>query len=749
MNQRPTALLVVMGGLLLLRVAALAQFPEPTYGWNLGNTLEPPGGEGAWAPPATQQLINSVAAAGFNTIRIPVAWDSHANQTTYQIDPAWLARVKQVVDWCYAANLTVVVNCHWDGGWLDSKLDGNIDADVNAKMQSYWTQIANTFVNYDAKLLFAGANEPPADTAGKMSELMTYYQTFVDAVRATGGQNTNRWLVLSGPSTNIDLTYSLMNTLPNDPTPGRFVIEVHEYSPYQFTIMPEDASWGKLFYFWGTGYHHSTRLDRNATWGEEDYIISQYEKMRAKFTSKGIPVLLGEFGSSRRIEYPDLTGADYDLHLASRTYWNKVIVELANARGLRPVYWDAGWAGKNGGAIFDRLTASIIDQAGVTSLTGGPASPPPGFTLTIPTAPSSLSVAAASSAWIRLTWTDNSSNEGYLEIQRATDSSFTDGLVTTHVAAGTTTYLATALTPSTTYHFRVRATNGAGSSAQSNTFETATLPLTLTPSAYLAAIAARAEVSGGENVLIAGFAVEGTGKKSFLARAVGPALAAYGVAQPLAAPVLRVFSHTGQEIASNTGWSTAPDAVQLPGLASQVGAFELFSGSADSALILELDPGLYTLHASATGNASGVALAELYALDAQSSPFALSSRAQVRHGENILIGGVAIAGSSPQRLLLRAVGPALAAQGVEQPLADPVLEVVRNGAMIYTNDDWETGNDPAVISAAIAATGTVPFVAGSKDAAIVVDLSPGPYTVLVRGKGSAEGVALVEIYTLR
>ncbi len=266
--------------------------------------------------------------------------------------------------------------------------------------------------------------------------------------------------------------------------------------------------------------------------------------------------------------------------------------------------------------------------------------------------------------------------------------------------------------------------------------------------ARLAAIASRAEVSGGENVLIAGFVVEGSGKKRFLARAVGPALAAQGVNQPLAAPVLRVFSSTGTEIATNAGWQNAPNANELPALAQQVGAFALAPGSADSALALELDPGLYTLHASATGSASGVALAELYALNEQSSPIALSSRARVRPGENILIGGVAISGDAPQRVLFRAVGPALAAQGVAQPLADPVLEVVRNGTALHTNDDWESGNNASDLAAAFAATGTAPFAAGSKDSALLVNLDPGAYTVLVRGKDSAEGVALVEIYAV-
>src|SRR6185369_13344492 len=98
MKKRMVTLIMTLAALLMLPLAGLAQLPSPTYGWNLGNTLEPPSGEGTWGPAATQNLINGVANAGFNTVRLPVAWDSHANPSTHVIDPAWLARVKQVVD---------------------------------------------------------------------------------------------------------------------------------------------------------------------------------------------------------------------------------------------------------------------------------------------------------------------------------------------------------------------------------------------------------------------------------------------------------------------------------------------------------------------------------------------------------------------------------------------------------------------------------------------------------------------------
>jgi endoglucanase len=366
-----------LASLLILPLAALAQLPTPTYGWNLGNTLEPPSGEGTWGPAATQNLINAVADAGFNTVRLPVAWDSHANQSTLQIDPAWMARVKQVVDWCYARNLYVVLNIHWDGGWLDNNIGNSPNATVTQKMNSYWTQIANTFRGYDHRLIFAGANEPPAETAAQVATLMNYYQTFVNAVRATGGNNANRWLVIQGPATNIDRTYDMMNTLPSDSASGRLMVEVHHY-PYQWSLMTQDESWGKMFYFWGQGYHSTTMLDRNSTWGEETYTDEQFQKMATKFVNNGVPVIIGEWGAAKRTGYPDLTGTELNRHLASRTYFSKYVTDKANALGLKPIWWDAGGTGSNTMWLFDRSTAAMIDSDNVRALTGGAALPPPG-----------------------------------------------------------------------------------------------------------------------------------------------------------------------------------------------------------------------------------------------------------------------------------------------------------------------------------------------------------------------------------
>jgi len=376
MNRHHPILTITLASVLLAPLAALAQLRTPTYGWNLGNTLEAPTGEGTWAPKTTRELIDAVADAGFNTVRLPVAWNSHADPVTYQINPAWMARIEQVVEWCFARDLVVILNSHWDSGWIENKITDTVDPTIDARMKAYWTQIANTFKDYDSRLLFAGANEPAVKTAGQMATLLAYYQTFVDAVRDTGGNNTDRWLVVQGPETDIQRTYDLMHALPSDPTPRRMIVEVHYYDPYPFALMKADADWGPVTYFWGRDYHHPTWTERNCTQGEEAWVEAKFQLMHDKFVSQGIPVLLGEFGSIRRTGRPELRGADLKRHLASRTYFNQTIVETANRMGLRPVYWDDSGLNPNSFGLFNRKNGKLVDRDGARALTGGAALPP-------------------------------------------------------------------------------------------------------------------------------------------------------------------------------------------------------------------------------------------------------------------------------------------------------------------------------------------------------------------------------------
>ena len=327
-------------------------------GWNLGNTLEAICGETAWGnPQTTQKLIDSVKAAGYNAIRLPCAWDCHT--TNGVIKASWIARVKEVIDYCINDSLYVIINIHWDGGWLENNVTSSAQETVNAKQKNYWTQIANYFKDYDEHLLFASANEPNVDNAAGMSILLSYHQTFIDAVRATGGNNSSRTLIIQGPSTDIEKTNNLMNTMPTDSIANRLMAEVHYYTPWQFCGMDKDESWGKMFYYWGKDFHSSTDVTRNATWGEETELDRLLGLMKTKFVDKGIPVILGEYGVIKRT----LTGnSDQELHLASRQHFYNYFVKSAVNKGIIPFNWDTGPYGNNTMGIFDRNTGAVVDK---------------------------------------------------------------------------------------------------------------------------------------------------------------------------------------------------------------------------------------------------------------------------------------------------------------------------------------------------------------------------------------------------
>ncbi len=371
---RQSLILLLLG--LFLNTQLYSQLPSAaeiaskmTIGWNIGNSLEVPGGETGWGNPmVTQQLIDSVWKAGFNTIRIPCGWNGHADQSTLEIDPDFLARVKEVIDYCYVHNMYVIINCHWDGGWLENNVTEAMQDTVNAKQEAYWTQIAEYFKDYDEHLLFAGANEPNVDNAAQMAVLLSYHQTFIDAVRSTGGNNSSRVLIVQGPSTDIDKTNQLMSSMPADQIEDRLMAEIHYYTPWNFCGLEEDANWGKMFYFWGKDYHSATNPTRNATWGEESAVETYFQSMKTKFVDKGIPVILGEYGAIKRTS---LTDEDLALHIASREYYYKYVTNAAVRHGMIPVYWDNGYNGNNGFALFNRNTGAAVDEGALDALIEG------------------------------------------------------------------------------------------------------------------------------------------------------------------------------------------------------------------------------------------------------------------------------------------------------------------------------------------------------------------------------------------
>ncbi|MHA4806852.1 cellulase family glycosylhydrolase [Flavitalea flava] len=325
-----------------------------TVGWNIGNTMEAPGGETGWgAPLITAAYVNSMKNLGFNAVRIPCAWDFHVdNKSTAQIDANWLNRVHEVVQYCVSNNMYVLLNIHWDGGWLDCKATGPRADSVNAKQKAFWEQIATRMRDFDEHLMFASANEPDPTDAAQMKVLLSYHQTFVNAVRSTGGHNTYRVLVVQAPS-------ALINDFPGDLTPSRMAFEEHDYTPFQFTLMDSDASWGKMFYYWGAGHHSIIEPDRNPSWGEESELMTYFDSMKAKFVDKGIPFLMGEYGAYRRS-----TPKDLPTHNDAVDYWITFNTKQAIAHGMKPFFWDTG-------GLVDRGSDTVKDARSVNAIFAG------------------------------------------------------------------------------------------------------------------------------------------------------------------------------------------------------------------------------------------------------------------------------------------------------------------------------------------------------------------------------------------
>ena len=337
-------------------------------GINFGNTMEAPT-EAEWVnSKITESYVKFVKASGFNSVRIPCGWVwTHlSDPAKAKIDPAWLNRVKEVVKWCVDNDMYVMLNAHADNGWLDNNITKAKQESVNAMQKAIWEQIATTMRDFDEHLIFAGANEPPADDAEKMAILNSYHETFIKAVRSTGGKNSYRVLVVQGPRTDAVLTYDLMNTMPTDNIPNKLMVEVHNYTPALFTIVTDaDVSWGKMIYYWGAGNHSTIEPERNATFGEEDVIDSEFQKMKQKFVDKGIPVMLGEYATWRRTEgLGKPVPKDMAMHNKSVDHWSYYVTKQAKANGIMPFWWEIGF-------MLDRANNKVKDQAMLDAIIAG------------------------------------------------------------------------------------------------------------------------------------------------------------------------------------------------------------------------------------------------------------------------------------------------------------------------------------------------------------------------------------------
>jgi len=354
-----------------------------------------------------------------------------------------------------------------------------------------------------------------------------------------------------------------------------------------------------------------------------------------------------------------------------------------------------------------------------------------------PGAPTGVS-AAAGDGQATVTFTPPNYSAGVL-ITRYTITA-TPGTGSSVTVVGTASPITvTGLTNGTAYTITVSAINSAGAGASSSPL-TAIVPGVGYP--RMTNISIRAFSSVGSNTLIAGFAING-GSKQILVRGIGPGLAPLGVTGFLTNPEISLYSPDGT-VQSNDAWGGT---VALTNAFIQTGAFALDPASLDAAMLATLDAGSYTTVVT-SGDGSGVALAEVYDADAASSPAGslsnLSGRAWVGTGSNILIAGFVIAGSGPETVLIRGVGPSLAQFGIGGGLAEPQIQLFQNSTLLEQNSGW---NDDSVLSAAFAQVGAFTLTS-PLDAAMIVTLQPGEYSVHVSGGDGTTGVALVEVYQL-
>jgi hypothetical protein len=278
---------------------------------------------------------------------------------------------------------------------------------------------------------------------------------------------------------------------------------------------------------------------------------------------------------------------------------------------------------------------------------------------------------------------------------------------------------------------------------------------TPTPTSILSNISTRAFVQTDDNVMIGGFIIQGTERKTVIIRAIGPELTQFGVPNVLLNPTLELHNGAGAVLASNDNWQTTIIGGII--VRSQVQQI-INSGHApmdprESAIIASLPAGNYTAIARGVSDTRGVGLVEVYDLspDTDSTLNNISTRSFVQTNDNVMIGGFIVAGNRPKRVIVRALGPELAQFGVPNVLADPILELHDGtGALIASNNNWQTTIIGGIIMndqvMAILNTGRAPT--DGRESAIIANLPAGNYTAIIRGVKNTTGVALVEVYDL-
>ena len=337
-------------------------------GWNLGNQFEcsAPGQDGesmaignpdnadnaetAWGNPVvTKKTIKAIKDAGFNAIRIPVRWQCHiTNPTAMSISKTWMARIKEVVDWSLTNDLKVIINVHHEK-WLESTPYYKNKEENCQKLALLWMNIATEFANYDYRLAFAGTNEvhEPGKWGAPNEENLAvqnaYNQVFIDVVRATGGNNLKRNLMVQTYVCNPDFGINNGNFIVPTDAEGNgndyMTVEFHYYNPYDYC--------GECKYFWwGEAYKEYGEISPTT----EKHMTDFFDKVVEVWGKQGLGVCIGEWGVT------DHYKGDADKQHENMSYYCKTFVSEARKRGFSTFIWDNNHFGSGPEmfGIFDR-----------------------------------------------------------------------------------------------------------------------------------------------------------------------------------------------------------------------------------------------------------------------------------------------------------------------------------------------------------------------------------------------------------
>ena len=429
-------------------------------GWNLGNTLDATGGgnslysETSWGnPKTTKAMIDAVKKQGFNTVRVPVSWGNHTTGNNFTIDSKWLARVKEVVDYCIDNDMYVILNIHHDTSTQYYYPSSKYKTQSVKFVKSIWTQVAKYFKDYDQHLVFETLNEPrlvgtgdewwfnvnyPNDNVrDSISVINTLNQTAVDTIRAAGGKNTDRCIMVPGYGASIDGCTTSTFKLPNDSTPNRLIVSVHAYTPYNFALNA-----------------NGTAEFKNNLKSEVDYL---YSTIKSHFIDKGIPAIIGE------------TSASNKNNTAERVKWAQYYMGKSAEYGVPCMLWDNNvFNGSDKGECHGHLNRSTLkwyDKAFVDAVIeyGKQAESPESGASTV----KGFKVKSKTNVSANLQWNKNRSADGYI-LDKYDGKKWVT--IKTFTSNANTSFNVTGLKASTTFKFRLRAYKNFGSAKEYSAF---------------------------------------------------------------------------------------------------------------------------------------------------------------------------------------------------------------------------------------------------------------------------------------